>query len=413
LGGSCNRLLAASWSGPGTSFTEVRVHRLHRGMPWMETNAKEQRRSFVRDYGSGQWSVSELCQRYSITRPTGYKWLERYAEAGDEGLEENSRAPRTCPHQTAPAIERQILALRAEYGWGAKKLLQVLSRRHPGVVWPARSTVNAILDRHGKLRRNRRRRRWSHPGAVALETQRPNQVWPADFKGQFKTLDGRYCFPLTVTDHYSRKLLVCRGLPSVRTEGANPLFLRLFREVGLPEAIRTDNGVPFASTGIHGLCQLNVWWMKLGIVHQRIRPSSPQENGQHERMHQDLKREAARPPAANLAAQQRKLESFRRRYNEERPHDGIGGALPDERWTPSPRAYPECLRPPEYPSHFEVRRVSAAGTFRLKAKQPFLSNALADESIGLEEVGDGIWSIVYYETLLGRIDERSRTITGV
>jgi putative transposase len=361
----------------------------------METNAKEQRRSFVGDYASGQWSVSELCQRYGITRPTGYKWLERCAERGEEGLEESSRVPRSCPHHTAPAIERQILALRAEYGWGAKKLLQVLGRRHPGVVWPARSTVNAILERHGKLRRNRRRKHWTHPGAVALQTERPNQVWPADFKGQFKTLDGKYCFPLTVTDHYSRKLLVCRGLPSVRTEGAKPLFLRLFREVGLPEAIRTDNGVPFASTGIHGLCQLNVWWMKLGIVHQRIRPSSPQENGQHERMHQDLKREAARPPAANLAAQQRKLESFRRRYNEERPHDGIAGALPDERWTPSPRAYPECLRPPEYPSHFEVRRVSAAGTFRLKAKQPFLSNALADEYIGLEEVGDGIWSIVY------------------
>jgi transposase InsO family protein len=379
----------------------------------METNAKEQRRSFVRDYGSGQWSMSELCQRYGITRPTGYKWLERYGESGDEGLEESSRAPRTCPHQTAPAIERQILALRAEYGWGAKKLLQVLGRRYPDVAWPARSTVNAILDRHGKLCRHRRRRRWSHPGAAALKTQRPNQVWPADFKGQFKTLDGKYCFPLTVTDHYSRKLLACRGLPSVRTDGAKPVFLRLFREVGLPEAIRTDNGVPFASTGIHGLCELNVWWMKLGIVHQRIRPSSPQENGQHERMHQDLKREATRPPAANLATQQRKLEKFRRRYNEERPHDGLDGAVPEERWTPSPRPYPERLPEPQYPSHFEIRRVSAAGTFRLKAKQPFLSNALASEYIGLEEVGDGVWSIVYYETLLGRIDERSRTITGV
>jgi len=379
----------------------------------METNADEQRRCFVRDYESGQWSMTELCQRYRVTRPTGYKWLERYEEEGVSGLEERSRAPATCPHQTPPALEGRILALRAEYGWGAKKLLQVLERRHPKVAWPSRSTVNAILDRHGTLRKNRRRRCWAHPGAASLATERPNQVWPADFKGQFKTRDGKYCYPLTVTDHYSRKLLVCQGLPSVRTEGAKPVFRKLFRDAGLPEAIRTDNGAPFASTGIHGLCELNVWGMQLGIVHQRIRPASPQQNGQHERMHQDLKREAARPPAANLAAQQRKLEWFRRRYNEERPHDGIDGAIPEERWHPSPRQYPERLRRPDYPKHLEVRRVSAAGTFRLRAKQPFLSNALADEYIGLEEIGDGLWNIVYYETLLGRIDERSKKITGV
>ncbi len=329
--------------------------------------------------------MMELCQRYGVTRPTGYLWIARYQEEGEPGLVERSRAPGTCPHRTPREIERRILALRGKYGWGAKKLLQVLEKRQLEVAWPARSTVNAILERHGKLRKNRRRRKWEHPGAVPLETERPNQVWPADFKGQFKTRDGRYCYPLTVTDHYSRKLLVCRGLLSVRTEGAKPVFRRLFREVGLPEAIRTDNGAPFASTGIHGLCALNVWWMKLGIVHQRIRPSSPQDNGQHERMHKDLKREAARPPAANLSSQQRKLDRFRRRYNGERQHDGIDGDLPDERWEPSPRLYPERPAPPEYPSHLELRRVSAAGTFRLKAKQPFLSNALADEHIGLEE----------------------------
>lgn len=378
----------------------------------METNATEQRQCFVLDYESGQWSMSELCQRYGVSRPTGYKWIERVQEEGEGGLLERSRAPRVCPHRTPAGIERQLLALRRRYGWGAKKLLQVLERRHPEIGWPARSTVNAILDRHGKLRKNRRRKQWAHPGAVVLETERPNQVWPADFKGQFKMRDGNYCFPLTVTDHYSRKLLVCRGLASVRTQGAKLVFRRLFREVGLPKAIRTDNGAPFASTGIHGLCELNVWWMQLGIVHQRIRPSSPQENGQHERMHKELKREAARPPAADLKSQQRKLDRFRRRYNEERPHDGIDGAIPAERWAPSPRRYPERIPPPEYPRHLEVRRVSAAGTFRLKAKQPFLSNALAGEHIGLEEVGDGLWNIVYYQTLLGRINERTGQITG-
>ncbi len=379
----------------------------------METDARKQRQAFVRDYESGQWSMSELCRRYRVSRPTGYKWLGRFESEGEAGLEERSRAPARCPHRTPASVERKILALRAEYGWGAKKILQVLERRYPKMQRPARSTVNAILDRHGKLRKNRRRKKWSHPGAASLSTDHPNQVWPADFKGQFKMRNGRYCYPLTVTDHCSRKLLMCRGLHSIRTEGVKPLFRELFREVGLPEAIRTDNGAPFASTGIHGLCELNVWWMKLGILHQRIRPSSPQQNGQHERMHKDLKREATRPPGANLNVQQRMLEAFRRRYNEERPHEALGGAFPEERYEPSPRPYPSRLSPPEYPAQMEVRRVSRAGTFRLKAKQPFLSNALADEYIGLEEIGDGIWSIVYYETILGRIDERSRKITGV
>jgi transposase InsO family protein len=379
----------------------------------METNAMEQRLSFVVDYESGQWSMSELCERYGISRPTGYKWVERFEAEGRDGLVERSRAPNGCSHETPEQVVCLLLEARQQYGWGAKKLLQVLTKRHPRLVWPARSTVNAILDRHGRLRKNRRRRKWKHPGAAALTTERPNQVWPADFKGQFKTQDGRYCYPLTVSDHFSRWLLLCKGLPSVKTEGAKPAFRRLFEEVGLPEAIRTDNGVPFASTGIHGLCELNVWWMQLGIVHQRILPASPQENGQHERMHRELKRETARPPASNLRGQQRKFDRFQRRYNEERPHEGIDGQVPAERWEPSPRPYPERIAPPEYPSHLEVRRVSAAGTFRLNSMQPFLSNALADQYIGLEEVGDGVWNLVYYRTLLGKIDERTGQITGV
>jgi transposase InsO family protein len=357
--------------------------------------------------------MTELCERYGISRPTGYELLRRVEAEGQAGLRDRSRAPHACPHQTPADVERRVLALRTKYGWGAKKLFQALAKRHPRIELPARSTVNAILERHGKLHKRRRRRRWKHPGVAPLETDHPNQVWPVDFKGQFKTLDAKYCYPLTVTDHFSRMLLLCKGLLSIRTEGAKPVFRRLFREMGLPEAIRSDNGAPFASTGIHGLCELNVWWMKLGIVHQRIRPSSPQENGQHERMHWDLKRETTRPPAANLRGQQRKFDRFQQCYNEERPHDGIEGDLPCERWEPSSRPYPEKILAPEYPSHLEVRRVSAAGTFRLKAKQPFLSNALADEYVGLEEIGDGLWNIVYHRTLLGRIDERTGRITGV
>jgi transposase InsO family protein len=356
--------------------------------------------------------MSELCERYRVSRPTGYKWLRRVEEEGERGLAERSRVPKNSPLQTPVWIEQRILEARAKYGWGAKKLRQILSGRYPAESWPARSTINAILDRHGKLHKQRRRRKWAHPGAAPLVTERPNQVWPVDFKGQFKTRDGNYCYPLTVSDHFSRSVLMCKALPSVKTKGAKPAFRRLFQEIGLPEAIRSDNGAPFASTGIHGLCALNVWWMQLGIVHQRITPASPQENGAHERMHRELKRETTQPPAQNLRGQQRKFDLFRARYNEERPHEALEGARPADRWAPSPRPYPERIAPPEYPNHLEVRRVSTAGTFRLKAKQPFLSQALADQYVGLEAIGDGLWNILYYRTLLGRIDERTATITG-
>jgi putative transposase len=378
----------------------------------METNVLDERVRFVADYESAHWSMTELCERYGVTRPTGYKWLARHQAGGRAGLAERSHAPHHCPHRTSDLTEALIVEVRQAYGWGAKKLLRVLRTQYPTRAWPARSTLNEVLDRHHLLRKNRRRHRWAHPGAPPMQTAHPNQVWPADFKGQFKTGNGQYCYPLTVTDHFSRALLACRGLPSVKTSLAQPVFRALFREVGLPEAIRTDNGAPFASTGLHGLSPLNVWWMQLGIVHQRIRPASPQENGQHERMHRELKRETTQPAAHSQRAQQARFDAFRRRYNEERPHEAIGDRTPASLWTPSPRVYPERIPPPVYPAHVEVRRVSSAGTFRLHAQQPFLSQVLRGEDIALEEVGDGLWNIVYYSKLLGKIDERSLQITG-
>jgi putative transposase len=379
----------------------------------METNVVKERLAFVHDLESGHWSMTELCERYGVSRPTGYKWVARHQSDGSAGLDDRSRAAQRCPHRTGEALEALIIAARLEYGWGAKKLLRVLRTRHPRRAWPARSTVNAILERHTLLQKNRRRRKWGHPGVIPITTQRPNQVWPADFKGQFRTGDGQYCYPLTVTDHFSRRVLACHGLRSVKTTEAKPIFRALFREVGLPEAIRTDNGAPFASTGIHGLAALNVWWMQLGIVHQRITPASPQQNGTHERMHRELKRETARPAASTLRAQQRRFDTFCQRYNDERPHEGIGDRTPSTLWRPSSRPYPESRTHPDYPSHLEIRRVSTAGTFRLQSRQPFLSHALGGEDIGLEEVGDGIWNIVYYSTLLGKIDERTARITGI
>ena len=295
---------------------------------------------------------------------------------------------------------------------GARRSSGRSSTESPKRVWPARSTITEILLRHGLVRRRRPRQRWDHPRIALVQATRPNHVWPADFKGQFKTGDGCYCYPVTITDHFSRRLLACRGLPQITAAETRAVFLALFRAVGLPDAIRTDNGMPFASGALHGLSPLNVWWMQLGIVHQRIRPASPQENGSHERMHRELKRETALPAAKTRQAQQRKFDQFRQRYNAERPHEGIGDRTPDSLWTPSPRPYPEQPRRPAYPAVLEVRRVSRGGTISWSGQLVFLSEVLGGEDVGLEEVADGCWNIVYYTTLLGRLDVRTGQISG-
>jgi transposase InsO family protein len=383
-----------------------------RPMPWVDTNVMKERLRFVRDYESGQWEMAELCEHYGISRRVGYKWLKRFEEYGVEGLKDRSRRPQNCPHATSSEVVERLVALKVKYGWGARKLRRMLEQRHPRLELPARSTVFDILERRGLTKKRRRKKKWKHPGAVPLLTMAPNQVWTVDFKGQFRTRNGVYCYPLTIVDHYSRYLLRCHALLSVRTRGAKPVFERLFREVGLPSAIRSDNGAPFASTGIFGLCALNVWWLKLGINLDRIEPSSPQQNGAHERMHRTLKQETTLPAAANRRQQQVKFDRFQELYNEERPHEALDDETPASLWQPSTREYPERISAPEYPGHFEVRRVSNAGTFRLNSKQLFLSNALKDEYIGLEPIDDGLWNIIFYETLLGRFDERTRQMTG-
>jgi len=323
-----------------------------------------------------------------------------------------SRAPRSCPHETPTELVRVVLDENERFGWGARKILRRLETRHPDVRWPARSTIADILERHGRVHSRRRSRRWKHPGAAPFRTTGPNQVWTTDFKGHFKMRDGRYCYPLTVLDHYSRYLLCCKGLLDVRTHGVWTQFRQLFREHGLPVAIRSDNGAPFASTGIHGLTRLNVWWLQLGITHQRITPGNPQENGAHERMHKTLKKAATKPASANLNIQQRVFNDFQYTYNELRPHEALNDDTPASRWSPSPRPYPERITPPEYPTHVEVRKVSNAGCFRLHSEQHFLSQALNGEYIGLEEVSDGVWNVLYYETLLGRFDQIKKKLTG-
>jgi putative transposase len=383
-------------------------------MPWQEMSSMDQRMQFIADHQRGLYVMTELCARYGISRKTGYKWLTRYATDGARGLTERSHAPHVCPHRISDVLAALLLdARRAHPSWGPAKLVQFLTPRHPRVDrWPAISTVADLLKRHALVRPRPLRRPIVHPGTVPIQTSAPNDLWTADFKGQFRTRDGIYCFPLTIADQHTRYLLRVHGLLNTRGVGVRPVFERAFREYGLPRAIRTDNGVPFANTGLHGLTQLNVWWLRLGIQHQRIRPASPQENGAHERMHRTLKAETTRPPAADLAQQQRAFTAFRREYNEVRPHAALGGDPPAARYTPSPHAYPTTLPTHEYPGHFLVKRVTNAGTIRFPDRLLFLANALKQHHVGLEESDDGIWSLYLGPVLLGKLDEATMKVYG-
>jgi putative transposase len=382
-------------------------------MPWQETRPMDQRERFIEDERLALYSMTELCARYGVSRKTGYKWLARFAADGRRGLRDQSRAPHHCPHRIGWEMARLIVSVRrAHPSWGPRKLLDRLELEYPDLELPAASTVGDLLVRRGLVKKRRWRRHHTHPGVVPAVTREPNDLWTADFKGHFKTRDGVYCYPLTVADQHTRFLLACQGLASIHGWRVRPVFERLFRAYGLPRAIRTDNGAPFANTGLHGLTQLNVWWMRLGIVHQRIRPARPQENACHERMHRTLKSEATRPPKANRAAQQRRFASFRTEYNTERPHEALGGKPPASQYTSSPRPYSQRLPTLEYPGHFLVKPVTAAGTFRFKHKLLFIANALKHHAIGLEEVADGVWSIYLGNVLLGRLDERTYVIHG-
>jgi transposase InsO family protein len=371
----------------------------------------EQRSRFIDAYLSGAFTMTELCERFQVSRRTGYKWIARYDAEGRAGLKDRSRAPHHCPHRIDDTVAELLCRTRKQHhDWGPEKLIQYLGPRHPDMTWPALSTIGDLLKRRKLVPRRRRRYRALHPGVVPVHTDAPNDLWTIDFKGQFRTGDGRYCYPLTVADLHSRYLLACQGLRSTEGDGVFPILERLFREHGLPRAIRSDNGVPFATTGLHGLSRLSTWWLRLGIQHQRILPAHPQQNGAHERMHKTLKRGACRPARGSLSAQQRAFNAFRTLYNEERPHAALQGATPSARYSDSRRAYPDPLPPIEYPGHFVVRTITEAGTFRFKERILFLSHALTHHPIGLEETDDGTWSVYFCHVLLGRIDERTETL---
>jgi putative transposase len=334
-------------------------------MPWSQTSPMDQRTQFIADHLRQRYSMAELCEQYGISRKTGYKWIERYVERGPEGLQERSRRPGSSPNETPTEVVQALLEQRRRHpSWGGKKLLTVLAQRHPNWSLPHRSTACDILNRHGMVPKQRRRRAIGHPGQPSSSILAPNDLWCADFKGQFKTGDGIYCYPLTVTDGYSRFLLQCQGLSSTRVAEAEPVFTRLFKQYGLPLRIRTDNGVPFATNTLARLSSLSAWWVRLGVMPELIEPGKPQQNGRHERMHRTLKAETTRPAAATLRAQQRKFNHFRHEFNTERPHEALEMRTPAACYQPSFRPMPDRLPPLVYPDRFEVRYVSYNGGIR-------------------------------------------------
>jgi len=377
-------------------------------MPWSETTPMTGRKEFVLAVGSGVFSVVELCELYGVSRKTGYKWLARYEQEGFSGLEDRSRTAHRLPHRMAPEVADRILALRRRHpSWGPKKLISRLEGLDASTQWPAPSSAGDLLKRYGLVQPRRYRRRHASDGGVLTRPSQPNDVWSSDFKGQFRTRDRRYCYPLTVADGASRFILEIRALSSTEGPPVRRSFEKLFCQYGLPRVIRTDNGSPFASTGLNRLSRMTVWWTRLGIRHERTAPAHPEQNGSHERMHRTLKAETTRPPEASARIQQGRFDFFRNEFNYQRPHEALGQKTPSTLYSPSPRHY--CSRPPElqYPGHFEPRRVGSNGCVFFQGRRLFLSSTLSGELVAFEEVDDGRFSLYFGPLLLARLDQRT------
>jgi len=382
-------------------------------MPWKGVTVDEERQRFLEDYKLGYYSIVELAERFTLSRKTAHKWIDRFEQGGQKGFHELSRRPHRSPAQTDPDIVKQILELRSAHPrWGPAVLLDLLAKRHPRAHLPSVSTAARILARHGLVRPRRRYRR-AHPGCAQTICHGPNDIWAADYKGQFRLKNGQYCFPLTVSDLASRYVLGVDAHPAISLERTQEHFRQLFGTYGLPNRIRTDNGSPFASSALARLSQLSVWFIKLGIYPELIEPGRPQQNAIHERMHRTLKRDATIPPATSLLAQQRKFDHFRQEFNEIRPHQSLGMKRPVQLYRPSDRGTPRRLERYEYPGHYLVRRVSRAGTIRVLRNQVFVSNTLNEDYVGLEEVDDGVYDLYFCFYQIGRYELRANRIHDI
>ena len=379
-------------------------------MPWRETSVMDERLRFVARLLEGE-SMSDVCRSFGISRKTGYKIFNRYKDDGLEALTDRSRRPVRYANQLPEPVEAMIVRLKKEKPhWGARKIRELLVRRLAGDVRiPSRSTVHAVLDRHGLVSQARKRMRANKAMGTPLSAAAgPNDLWCADFKGEFKLGNGQYCYPLTITDQASRYLLCCEAFESTREQGVFAAFRRVFAERGLPAAIRSDNGLPFASpNGLYNLSKLSVWWLRLGITLERIRPGHPQENGRHERMHLTLKKEATRPPGRNILQQQMRFDAFVSEFNAERPHEALAMKVPAELYATSPRPY-EGLPDIDYPFHDRDAIVTNCGRLCIHRKKINISTVLAGQRLGLKEVDDGISLVSFLRYDLGYIDLEQR-----
>ncbi len=375
-------------------------------MGWTETCAVDERMRFVIAAEKHEESFAAVCRRFGVSRRVGYKWLARYEEAGVAGLYDHSRAPLHHPQSIVDEIAERCLAVRrAHPSWGPVKVRAYLGRRAPATDWPAASTIGELFDREGLTVKRKLRRRSPPSSAPFAHCEAANDVWCIDFKGWFLTGDGRRCEPLTLTDAHSRYLLRCQALARTDTDHVWPVLDAAFREFGLPQHLRSDNGSPFASRGAGGLSRLSVKLIKAGVTPERIAPGKPQQNGRHERMHLTLLQEVANPPAPSLREQHKRLRSFQRLYNEERPHQALDNATPAERYQASARRFGGVLREPEYGDDQEVRRVRHNGEIKLNGHMIYISEALVSEPIALAEDETG-WTVSYGPVALGTIAHR-------
>ena len=375
-------------------------------MPWKASSVMDEKIRFICKYEDGE-TMTELCHKFGISRETGYVWLRRHRLTGVAGLFELNRAARRHVNQTPKDIEQMILELRQGHmRWGPRKLKWVLERDEPGRTWPAASTIGSLLKREGLVVARKKRMRTAPYTEPLAHANAANRVWCADFKGWFRTADGERIDPLTISDAHSRYLLRCQAVEETDTERVRAIFEAAFREFGMPQAIRTDNGPPFASRAIAGLSRLALWWIKLGITHERIDAGHPEQNGRHERMHRTMKEETAQPPAANRRAQQRKMDHFREEYNQVRPHAAIEMQTPAAVYQPSSRTFPVRLPEPKYPASMLVRSVRLRGHFRWKKQDVFLSEVFWGENIGLLAEDDRWFTIYFAEIPVARFDSK-------
>jgi len=374
-------------------------------MPWKESRVVDQRLQFLSAYQRKEATVTDLCYEFGISRPTAYKWINRYKEAGPEGLLDLSRKPHGCAHTTPEEIENEVLALRKRFpSWGARKLKAKLERMSPRVGWPAVSTIGQILSRAGLTNPQRKRRRVTPFTEPFAEVTAPNQLWCMDFKGNFRLGNGSRCDPFTITDAYSRYLIRCQAVTRMDLAHVGAVCDAAMREYGVPERIRTDNGAPFSGTGILGLSKLSLRWLRLGIIHERIQPGCPHQNGRHERMHRTLKEETTQPPANSVTGQQRKFDHFRLEFNYERPHEALNDETPGTLYQPSARIFPHALPEYVYPRGFLTRKVNNSGDMSWKHGRVFVSEVFRGEEIGLELMEEGIYRTFFCDLEVGQFD---------